>query len=108
MKNTNIENPEQNTIRVYFLIGKGVVLEDPSKQLNMSRLIGRDDTFRGNHINHITAGVGSDFTLWKKNGAPRNYSQWPCTVHSVRTLLISTIMRCLFESAADFLNPEHL
>lgn len=81
-------NPEQNTIRVYFLIEKCVVLEDPSKQLNMRRLIGWDNTFRGNHINHITAGIGnswSDFTLqWtalKKKGTPHNYSQWSYMVH---------------------------
>lgn len=55
-----------NIIRVYFLIEKGVVLEDPSKQLNMRGLTGWDNRFRGNHINHITAGIGnswSDFTL---------------------------------------------
>ena len=67
MKNTNIETlQEQNIIRVYFLIEKGVVLEDPSKQLNTRGLTGWDNTFRGNHINHITAGIGnswSDFTL---------------------------------------------
>ncbi len=81
-------NPEQNTIRVYFLIEKCVVLEDPSKQLNMRRLIGWDNTFRGNHINHITAGIGnssSDFTLWwaalKKKGTPHNCSQWSYMVH---------------------------
>lgn len=64
-----------NIIRVYFLIEKGVVLEDPSKQLNMRGLTGWDNRFRGNHINHITAGIGnswSDFTLqwmlvlWKR------------------------------------------
>lgn len=53
-------NSEQNAIKVYFLIEKGVVL-DPSKQLNMRGLIGWDNTFRGNHINHITAGTGNSW-----------------------------------------------
>lgn len=76
-------NPEQNTMRLYFLIEKGVVWEDPSKQLNMRKLIGWGDAFRGNHINHITAGTGNRrrwLTLrWmalKKKGTPHNYSQW--------------------------------
>lgn len=43
----------------YFLIEKAVVLEDPSKQLNMRRLRGWDSAFRGNDINHITASTGN-------------------------------------------------
>lgn len=85
---SNIETLKHTTIRIYFLIEKGVVLEDPSKQLNMRNLIGRDNIFGGNHINHITAGIGnswSDFTLeWtalKKKGTPHNYSQWSHMVH---------------------------
>lgn len=38
---------------LYFLIGKGAVSGDPSKQLNMRKLT-RWDAFRGNHTNRIT------------------------------------------------------
>lgn len=43
LKKTNIENPEQNIIRVDFLIEKGVGLGDPSKQLNTSGPRGEDN-----------------------------------------------------------------
>lgn len=53
VKNTN-KKTEDGKSGLYFLIGKGLVSEDPSKQLNMRKLIGRD-AFRGNQTNHISA-----------------------------------------------------
>lgn len=53
VKNTN-KQTEDGKSGLYFLIGKGCISEDPSKQLNMRKLTGQD-AFRGNHTNHITA-----------------------------------------------------
>lgn len=79
-------NPEQNIIRVYFLIEKGVVLEDPSTQLNLRGLIGWDKASKGNHINHITAGTGNSWERLhspKRKSPPHNYSQCSCSKRDV-------------------------
>lgn len=66
----------------YFLIGKGFVSEDPSKQLNMRKLTGWRDASRGNHINHLAAGVGN-FAVWLHSFS--NEWLWKWKPHQVIT-----------------------